>query len=112
MIICDYVCDCVCVCVDNVCAEDDDEEGPESDLTCNHCIFCSKVFEDVTRCVGVCGWVRVCASLALKCVCHSNLQHMAREHSFFIPDVEFLQDVEGFTLYLVEKVCVRVDVWL
>lgn len=25
------------------------------------------------------------------------------EHSFFIPDVEYLSDLEGFILYLVEK---------
>ena len=36
----------------------------------------------------------------------SNLSHMARLHSFFIPDVEYLQDLDGLVLYLVEKVCV------
>ncbi len=29
---------------------------------------------------------------------------MARVHSFFIPDIEYLQDVQGLVLYLVEKV--------
>lgn len=34
----------------------------------------------------------------------SNLEHMALTHSFFIPDVGFLQDLEGFLTYLQEKV--------
>lgn len=34
----------------------------------------------------------------------SNVTHMARVHSFFIPDIEYLQDVQGLVLYLVEKV--------
>jgi len=29
-----------------------------------------------------------------------NIQHMTLEHSFFIPDVEYLVDLEGFVSYL------------
>ncbi|KAJ3068354.1 hypothetical protein HDU98_008458 [Podochytrium sp. JEL0797] len=35
-----------------------------------------------------------------------NLKHMALEHSFFVPDLEFLVDMEGLVAYLAEKVAV------
>lgn len=31
---------------------------------------------------------------------------MTKEHSFFIPDIEYLQDLEGLVKYLGEKVSV------
>ncbi|CAI5702870.1 hypothetical protein KXD40_004158 [Peronospora effusa] len=34
----------------------------------------------------------------------ANLDHMLKEHGFFIPDVEFLVDLEGLINYLAEKV--------
>lgn len=34
-----------------------------------------------------------------------NISHMTTEHSFFIPDLEFLVDIEGLVGYLLEKVC-------
>ncbi|KAI9362462.1 C2H2 type zinc-finger-domain-containing protein [Zopfochytrium polystomum] len=36
-----------------------------------------------------------------------NVEHMAVAHSFFIPDLEFLVDLEGLLKYLGEKVSVR-----
>ncbi|XP_014669613.1 PREDICTED: zinc finger protein 622-like [Priapulus caudatus] len=33
-----------------------------------------------------------------------NVSHMSRDHSFFIPDVEYLVDTEGLITYLGEKV--------
>jgi pre-60S factor REI1 len=33
-----------------------------------------------------------------------NVEHMTRVHSFFIPDIEYLTDVEGLLTYLGEKV--------
>jgi len=36
----------------------------------------------------------------------SNLQHMAHDHGFFIPDIEYLKDLEGIIKYLIEKVAV------
>ncbi|ELU13958.1 hypothetical protein CAPTEDRAFT_174182 [Capitella teleta] len=33
-----------------------------------------------------------------------NVNHMTREHSFFIPDIEFLTDLEGLIVYLGQKV--------
>ncbi|KAI8826549.1 C2H2 type zinc-finger-domain-containing protein [Fimicolochytrium jonesii] len=36
----------------------------------------------------------------------NNLAHMARAHSFFIPDMEFLVDLKGLIAYLGEKIAV------
>ncbi|KAI9347638.1 C2H2 type zinc-finger-domain-containing protein [Obelidium mucronatum] len=36
----------------------------------------------------------------------SNLKHMAVAHSFFVPDLEFLVDMEGLLRYLAEKISV------
>jgi len=37
---------------------------------------------------------------------HSNLNHMTFEHGFFIPDIEYMQDLSGFIQYLSEKVSI------
>jgi pre-60S factor REI1 len=34
------------------------------------------------------------------------MDHMAHEHSFFVPDLEYLSDLEGLVKYLGEKVSV------
>lgn len=34
-----------------------------------------------------------------------NVKHMSIAHSFFVPDTEFVVDLEGLLLYLAEKVC-------
>ncbi|KAI9013820.1 C2H2 type zinc-finger-domain-containing protein [Phycomyces nitens] len=34
----------------------------------------------------------------------SNLDHMFKEHGFFLPDKEYLKDVEGLVVYLASKV--------
>jgi len=65
--------------------EDGEEEWDEVEgtpLPPNHCLFCdsgNECFE-------------------------SNLEHMSREHSFFIPDVEYCTDIEGLLEYLGGKV--------
>ncbi|XP_068092822.1 cytoplasmic 60S subunit biogenesis factor ZNF622 [Hyperolius riggenbachi] len=41
-----------------------------------------------------------------------NVAHMTKVHSFFIPDIEFLQDLKGLILYLGEKVGVgKICLW-
>ncbi|XP_018413955.1 PREDICTED: zinc finger protein 622 isoform X2 [Nanorana parkeri] len=41
-----------------------------------------------------------------------NVAHMTKVHSFFIPDIEFLQDLQGLISYLGEKVCVgKICLW-
>eukprot|EP01029_Cantina_marsupialis_P029818 TRINITY_DN782277_c0_g1_i1.p1 TRINITY_DN782277_c0_g1~~TRINITY_DN782277_c0_g1_i1.p1 ORF type:complete len:359 (-),score=101.84 TRINITY_DN782277_c0_g1_i1:323-1399(-) len=45
------------------------------------CLFCSKVCENIEE----------------------NLAHMHHEHSFHIPDTQFLEDLEGLITYLGEK---------
>jgi len=37
---------------------------------------------------------------------HRNMHHMTIAHSFFIPDIEFLVDVEGLIQYLGEKISI------
>ena len=75
---------------------DDEEEGEEastldekiaaarSKLSPLHCLFCA----------------RVSSSL------EDNLTHMSGEHSFFIPDAEYLVDIAGLVAYLGEKIAV------
>jgi len=36
----------------------------------------------------------------------SNAKHMSLKHSFFIPDIEYLSDMEGFFKYIGEKISV------
>ena len=37
----------------------------------------------------------------------TNMDHMARQHSFFIPDIEYLVDLQGLIEYLGEKISVH-----
>jgi len=60
--------------------EEDDEELPP--LGANVSIFDDKVFDTVDECV----------------------QYMKTRYGFYVPDTEYLQDLEGFLCYLGEKV--------
>lgn len=73
--------------------EDEDEEIEEVDsdewevdydnpIDNNDCIFCTHHSDDLT----------------------TNLQHMAVGHSFFVPDMEYVVDLNGLMEYLGEKV--------
>jgi pre-60S factor REI1 len=63
--------------------EDDDWEDIEGvPLQTNQCLFCEMESEDM----------------------EANLDHMCKEHSFFIPDMEYCVDIEGLVEYLGEKV--------
>lgn len=65
--------------------EEEEEELPfgEGDAIVNtHCLFCTAPSSTV----------------------ENNLKHMSSEHSFFVPDLEYLVDVEGLLTYLGEKV--------
>ena len=62
--------------------EDSWEEVEGYPIPVNQCLFCENESEDM----------------------ESNLQHMSHQHSFFIPDIEYCTDVEGFLDYLGEKV--------
>ncbi|KAF5389474.1 hypothetical protein D9757_004295 [Collybiopsis confluens] len=55
-----------------------------SRLSSIHCLFCSSELFDL----------------------QANLLHMASAHSFFIPDADYLVDVEGLIGYLGEKIAV------
>ncbi|XP_074659191.1 cytoplasmic 60S subunit biogenesis factor ZNF622-like isoform X2 [Tubulanus polymorphus] len=59
-------------------------------LGLEECLFCSEVSDSID----------------------DNIQHMTKTHSFFIPDLEYLTDLEGFITYLGEKVGVgRMCLW-
>ncbi|XP_031626788.1 zinc finger protein 622 [Contarinia nasturtii] len=58
---------------------DDDFENP---IANNDCIFCGEHSEDMVE----------------------NVKHMSSVHSFFIPDTEFITDLDGLLMYLGEKV--------
>ena len=76
---------------------DDEEEEEEastldekiaaarSKLTPLHCLFCARVSPSL----------------------EDNLTHMSGEHSFFIPDAEYLVDIAGLVTYLGEKIAVH-----
>jgi len=62
--------------------ESDDEDWDGEALGEEECLFCSYVS----------------ASL------NDNVRHMTKKHSFFIPDIEYLVDLEGLIIYLGQKV--------
>lgn len=74
--------------------EDDEEELPQtiddhlaaarSRLGPFSCLFCSVASSLVT----------------------DNLDHMAKSHGFFIPDAQYLEDLQGLVTYLAEKVAI------
>ena len=59
-----------------------EEECEPEPLEINECLFCSKKSEDM----------------------ESSLTHMNKTHGFFIPDLDYIVDVEGLIGYLCEKV--------
>lgn len=69
---------------------DMDDEELEKELASrprlepNECLFCTKKFEDVP----------------------ANMSHMAEEHSFFVPDIEYCINLTGLLGYLGEQITV------
>ncbi|OQR88176.1 hypothetical protein ACHHYP_07285 [Achlya hypogyna] len=64
--------------------EAEEEEDPDANISLKieDCMFCPHASETL----------------------EANLIHMQKTHGFFVPDLEYLQDLEGFITYLVEKV--------
>ncbi|KAK2185871.1 hypothetical protein NP493_220g01020 [Ridgeia piscesae] len=66
--------------------EDSDAESCESwegeALGMEECLFCSHISDSLEK----------------------NVEHMTLKHSFFIPDAEYLSDLEGLVIYLGQKV--------
>lgn len=61
----------------------DGEESEEGEaIPLLHCLFCTKEFKDVS----------------------ASVEHMLKQHGFFIPFVENLVDLEGLLTYLGEKI--------
>lgn len=63
-------------------AVDSDEWDFDNPIENNDCIFCPHHSEDLVE----------------------NVKHMSVVHSFFIPDTDYLTDLDGLLLYLGEKV--------
>lgn len=61
---------------------DEWDDVTENPIAQNNCIFCSHHSQDFME----------------------NMKHMSLEHSFFVPDAEFVVDVEGLMMYLGEKI--------
>lgn len=63
---------------------EDDEDWSDCDdaLDVKECLFCSKASNDL----------------------ESNMKHMTIVHSFFIPDIDYVSDLEGLLTYLGAKV--------
>lgn len=61
----------------------EEEEDYENPISNNNCLFCDHHSKNVVN----------------------NVKHMSLEHSFFIPDAEFVIDLEGLLSYLGEKIC-------
>ena len=62
---------------------DSDTESWEGDaLGLEECLFCSHISKTLD----------------------DNVSHMTRVHSFFLPDIEYLTDLEGLITYLGETI--------
>lgn len=61
---------------------DEWDEDTENPIANNDCIFCTHHSENLV----------------------DNLKHMSVGHSFFVPDTEYVVDLEGLLMYLGEKV--------
>ncbi|XP_063699843.1 cytoplasmic 60S subunit biogenesis factor ZNF622 [Culicoides brevitarsis] len=59
------------------------DENFENPIANNNCLFCDHHSKNIVN----------------------NVKHMSLEHSFFIPDAEFVVDLEGLLSYLAEKIC-------
>ncbi len=67
----------------NECSMEQLPEGPQpSGIPLKHCLFCSTSFD---------------------CV-QSSLEHMLKQHGFFIPFADLMHDLQGLLLYLGEKI--------
>lgn len=61
---------------------DEWEEDFDNPIAKNDCMFCANHSEDLVE----------------------NVKHMSSVHSFFIPDTEYITDLEGLLMYLGEKI--------
>lgn len=68
--------------VEEVDSDEWDEEGDGEAVPANDCIFCSHHSKDL----------------------ENNVTHLTERHCFFLPDAEYLADLEGMLTYMGEKV--------
>jgi pre-60S factor REI1 len=62
--------------------EDDDEDMHKEEFSASRCLFCRNDLADV----------------------HANVEHMKKKHGMFIPEWEFLADLDGLVHYLYRKI--------
>ena len=67
---------------------DSDEWEEDDPIPPNECLFCNHHSNNMDK----------------------NLNHMTIEHSFFLPDPEFLVNLEGLIEYLGAKVCLKMKI--
>lgn len=95
-------------------ADSDEDEGMEEDLAVegSSAAAAAAAVADSTPPPGA-----IPVTECLFCSHHSrsllkNVAHMTKVHSFFIPDIEYLQDLQGLFSYLGEKVGVgKICLW-
>ena len=61
---------------------DEEWEDEEEAISITCCMFCKHECKDMG----------------------GNIQHMSDKHSFFIPDLEFVTDLEGLLLYIGQRI--------
>lgn len=75
---------------DELSDEEEWEDVDEDALTILDCLFCTAEHESMEE----------------------NMKHMTTAHSFFLPDIEYLVDLEGLVAYLGEKIsCGKLCLW-
>lgn len=96
-------------------ADSDEDEGMEEDLAVEGSSVAAAAAAAVADSTPPPGAIPV--TECLFCSHHSrsllkNVAHMTKVHSFFIPDIEYLQDLQGLFSYLGEKVGVgKICLW-
>lgn len=74
----DGPCHCTCVPLIVGSEDEDDEEWEGEGLGIEECLFCSSISSSL----------------------ENNINHMSVKHGFFLPDADYLVDVEGMVTYL------------
>lgn len=74
----DGPCHCTCVPLIIGSEDEDDEEWEGEGLGIEECLFCSSISSSL----------------------ENNINHMSVKHGFFLPDADYLVDVEGMVTYL------------
>ena len=75
-------------------------------LELEDCLFCNLKSPSFAKYVALFALHRRANLLHGSMAYTRNMEHMTRVHSFFIPDFDYLTDLEGFIKYLGEKISI------